>query len=320
MHFKSHFDGRLILNCGGGLGNQLFEYAAGLYFAAQLNRQLEVVQPLPQHAQWNGYSRPFQLSQFAIRSKIRGTEFLDRLFFSSNPRLRPLRFLLGQPLQAELIEEPAIYRFHTNLSDKANKKNIYMSGSWQAANYALVVEPALREEYQFKSPPQGRNQTYLNQIDQLKCPISIHLRIGDYALIHHSVGSGTAPVSMILRESYYAKAINLVTEFFPEHTLVVFSDDQQAARDILPKNKEYLFIEGNDAMSAHEDLRLMSHCRHHIIANSSFSWWGAWLNPDRNKKVFAPQYWANTRNSYFPDLYPAGWTIIDNSNPLENIN
>jgi hypothetical protein len=314
MHLKSQFVGRLILNCGGGLGNQMFEYAAGLYFAAQLNRQLEVVQPLPQHAQWNGYSRPFQLSQFAIRSKIRGTEFLDRLFFSSNPRLRPFQLLLGQSLQAVLIEEPAVYRFHVDLSDKANQRDIYMNGSWQAADYVVAMESTLREEYQFKSPPQGKSQIYLNQIQQMKCPISIHLRIGDYALINHSTGSGTARVSMILKDSYYTKAINLVTDLFPEHTLVVFSDDQQAAKEILPKNKEYLFIEGNDAMSAHEDLRLMSCCRHHIIANSSFSWWGAWLNPDRNKKVFVPQYWANTRNSYFPDLYPAGWTIVDNSN------
>lgn len=315
MHFKSHFDGRLFLNCGGGLGNQMFVYAAGLYFAAQLNRKLELVQPLPQHAQWNGYSRPFQLSQFAIRSKIRETEFLDRLFFSTNLRSRPFQLFLSQLFQAELIEEPAIYRFHADLTSKVNKKNIYMNGSWQAADYVAAVESTLREEYQFKSPPQGRNQVYQDQIDRMRCPISIHLRIGDYALINHSVGSGTTRVSMILGENYYIKAINLVAALFPEHTLIVFSDDQQAARNILPKNKEYLFIEGNDATSAHEDLRLMSRCRHHIIANSSFSWWGAWLSQYPEKKVFAPQYWANTRHSYFPDLYPVGWTIIDNSNP-----
>jgi hypothetical protein len=122
-------------------------------------------------------------------------------------------------------------------------------------------------------------------------------------------------VGMVLKENYYTKAINLVTELFPEHTLIVFSDDQQVARDMLPKKRDYLFIEGNDAMNAYNDLHLMSQCRHHIIANSSFSWWGAWLNPNPDKKVFAPQYWANTGHSYFPDLYPDGWTIIDNVNP-----
>jgi hypothetical protein len=307
-------DGKLIVNCGGGLGNQMFEYAAGVYFAAQLNRQLEVVQPLLQHAQWNGYARPFQLNQFAIRSKIRRTEALDRLFFSTDPRVRLLQLPVGRFLKSELIEEPAIYRFHAGLSDKATKKNIYMNGSWQAADYVDAVESTLREEYQFKCPPQEKAQTYLDQIQQLKCPISIHLRVGDYALINHSVGNGSARVSMILKESYYAKAIKLVSELFPEHTLVVFSDDIEAARNILPNNKQHLFIDGHDAMSAYEDLRLMSHCKHHIIANSSFSWWGAWLNPNRDKKIFAPQYWANTRHSYFPDLYPAGWTIIDNLN------
>jgi Glycosyl transferase family 11 len=307
--------GKLILNCSGGLGNQMFEYAAGLYFAAQLNKQLEVVQPLPQHAQWNGFSRPFQLSQFAIRSKIRGTTFLDRLFFSTNPQLRSFQLLLGKLVQAELVEEPAIYRFHADLTHKVNQKTIYLNGFWQSAAYVTAVEATLRKEYRFTSPAKGKNEDYLDQICRLKCPISIHLRIGDYALINHHVSSSAMRVSMVLKKNYYAKAISFITELFPEHTLVVFSDDQQVAKGILPKKKEYLFIEGNDAMNAYNDLRLMSHCRHHIIANSSFSWWGAWLNPNPDKKVFAPQYWANTRHSYFPDLYPDGWTIIDNVSP-----
>ena len=293
----------------------MFEYAAGLYFATQLNKQLEVVQPLPQHAQWGGFSRPFQLSQFAVRANIRNTKFLDRVFFSGNVRVRPLQLAIKQLLQVEVFEEPASYKFHSDLSKLLYRPKIYMNGFWQAADYAFAVESILREEYRFKFPPRGRNQAYLDHISQLKCPISIHLRIGDYGLINHSEGSSKKNVSMVLRESYYTKAIGLVAELFPEHTLVVFSDDQRAARNILPRGKDYLFIEGNDAMNAHEDLRLMSHCRHHIIANSTFSWWGAWLNPDLEKKVFAPQYWANTRCSYFPDLYPVGWTIIDNSNP-----
>lgn len=313
MYFRFHANEKLILNCSGGLGNQMFEYAAGLYFAAQLNRQLEVVRPLPQHAQWGGFSRPFQLSQFAIRSKIRSTKLSDRLFFSTNVRVRPFQSLLRQVLQAEVFEEPVSYKFHSELPKLLHRQKVYMNGFWQAADYAFAMESLLREEYRFKSPPRGRNQVYLDHINKLKCPISIHLRIGDYALINHPEGSSTGRVSMVLQENYYTKAIDRVAELFPEHTLVVFSDDQRAAKNILPKGRDYLFIEGNDAINAHEDLRLMSHCSHHVIANSTFSWWGAWLNPDPEKKVFAPRYWANTRHSHFPDLYPVGWRIIDNS-------
>jgi hypothetical protein len=315
VHFMPQSDGKLILNCSGGLGNQMFEYAAGLYFAAKLNRQLEVVQPLLEHSQWNGFARPFHLSQFAIQSKIRGTTFLDRVFFSTNSQLRPLQLLLRKLVQVELIEEPAIYHFHADLAPKTNRKNIYINGFWQSAAYVAAVEATLRKEYRFTSPAEGKNKDYLDLIRGLKCPISIHLRIGDYALINHPVDFGAMRVGMVLKENYYTKAINLVTELFPEHTLIVFSDDQQVARDMLPKKRDYLFIEGNDAMNAYNDLHLMSQCRHHIIANSSFSWWGAWLNPNPDKKVFAPQYWANTGHSYFPDLYPDGWTIIDNVNP-----
>jgi hypothetical protein len=73
-----------------------------------------------------------------------------------------------------------------------------------------------------------------------------------------------------------------------------------------------LWIDGNDTDYAYEDLWLMSCCKHHIIANSSFSWWGAWLNPSPDKIVITPKYWFNTHHSYFPDLYPSGWTLISN--------
>jgi hypothetical protein len=70
-----------------------------------------------------------------------------------------------------------------------------------------------------------------------------------------------------------------------------------------------VFVDHNKDETAHEDMRLMSACRHHIIANSSFSWWGAWLNSNAGKMVFAPKFWHLTADSYFPGLFPSGWTI-----------
>lgn len=304
--------GKLILYCGGGLGNQLFEYAAGLYFQKKFGRTLEVVKPIDRHANWNGYPRPFQLSEFRVAAKIRSAGLVDRIFFSSNPRVKELQGLIGSVLGVHRLEEPAAHRFHSELEDGPRNRTTFLVGNWQAARYVEAVETELRVELAFAAPPQARNEEYAAKIRSLYCPVSIHLRLGDYALIRHSTGGGREPVSMVLSAAYYERAIEALTAQFQQYTLVVFSDEQAHARQLLEGRRECLFVEGNDAATGFEDLRLMSLCKHHIIANSSFSWWGAWLNPDPAKRIFAPKYWGNTLNSCFPDLYPAGWTIIDN--------
>ncbi len=304
--------GRLVLNCGGGLGNQMFEYAAGLFFARKFGRTLEVVRPLPQHRHWNGYARPFQLTEFELRSQVRETTLQERLFFSGNPRLTSLHGVAGSLLSAELINEPAIYEFHPEVQDTPNKRVTFLKGNWQAAGYVQGVEGALRQEFVLKKAPAGKNLDYAQQIAQLGCPVSLHLRIGDYALISHPTGSGSERVSMILRAAYYERAIAAMEELYPRHTLVVFSDDVANAKTFLAGRENCLFVEGNGPETAYEDMRLMSLCRHHIIANSSFSWWGAWLNAAPEKRVFAPKYWGNTPSTYFPDLYPADWVAVEN--------
>jgi hypothetical protein len=291
----------------------MFEYAAGLFFQQKLGRTLEVAKPILRHAQSNGYPRPFQLSEFRIRAGVREAGLIDRFFFSTNPRVKALHTVVGRVLGAQLLDEPAAYWFHPEVEDHPSRRVAFLTGYWQAAGYVRAVEPTLREEFVLRAPPQARNLQHAELIQGLKCPVSLHLRIGDYALISHQTGAGAERVSNVLKPSYYEKAIAAVGELFPEHTLVVFSDEMARARELLTGKRRCLFVEGNDALNAHEDLRLMSLCKHHIIANSSFSWWGAWLNPDPGKRVFAPRYWGNILSSYFPDLYPDGWTIVDNS-------
>jgi hypothetical protein len=104
-------------------------------------------------------------------------------------------------------------------------------------------------------------------------PVSVHLRRGDYATVF-------GPES-ILSMSYYERAIQQMIDRLDQCTFFVFSDDASFARQWVRSNPRFVVVDHNDAKSAHEDIRLMSLCRHHIIANSSFSWWGAWLNPRR---------------------------------------
>ena len=303
---------RLIVYGDSGLGNQMFKYAAGLYFAEILQRTLEVVRPLPHQQQWRGYSRPFQLHKFCISAKVRDSRLVDRLLFSGDSRIRRCHGKLERLLNVELFEESAAYHFHSRFDHDRSTTNTYMNGYWQAANYVQAVEPALRKQFRLRDPLNQRSREYVEKIMKLALPVSVHIRVGDYSLITHTSGTGQR-VSNVLPVRYYERAFAAVTQMLPDATFVVFSDDPEKARTLLPNLDRSLFVEGNGPEAAHEDLFLMCLCKHHVIANSSFSWWGAWLNADREKLVFAPRYWGNTADSHFPDLYPAGWIIIDNS-------
>jgi hypothetical protein len=302
---------RLILSCKGGLGNQIFQYAGGLYFAKRASIPLEIVPPpAPAKNQWGRFPRPFQLNAFSLDAQVRTATLTDRIFLSPRPQLSFLRHKLGSISRTQRIEEPAAHRFFPELLDKVKARTVYLTGHWQAAAYAEAVEDQLRRSLKLRNAPQQRNLEYAEAIRALACPVSLHLRVGDYAV--HFNTQGSAKVSWVLRRSYYRDAIARIRSLLPEATFVVFTDDPAAAREILSGEPVSLWVEGNDTDYAFEDLWLMSCCRHHIIANSSFSWWGAWLNPSKDKIVMAPKYWFNGHNSYFPELCPAGWTLIDN--------
>ena len=305
---------RLIVKFYGGLGNQIFQYAAGLYFAKRTSIPLEIVQP-PERPKdkWGKFPpRPFQMDAFSIEGRFRPATKVDRLFFSIKPRLRFLRGEIEGISGMQTIEEPALYRFFPDLIDDAHARTVYLIGYFQAAEYAEAVADQLRSSLKLRSAPQQRNLDYSDAIGALACPVSLHIRAGDYAWVSWTNTNGSAKVSWVLQRSYYRAAIEQMRSLVPEATFVVFSDDQAVAREILSDVPASLWVEGNDTGNAYEDLWLMSCCKHHIIANSSFSWWGAWLNPSQDKVVFAPKYWYNTHHSYFPDLYPSSWILIDN--------
>ncbi len=302
--------GRITLQCTGGLGNQMFAYAAGCYFAARLGCALEVVRPLLRHQSANGFGRPFHLDRFCISAPVRDTKFTDRIFFSANPKLAIAQNCLGPLLGAERIAEAAHYHFDPPSAVFAGKRHhCYLTGYWQAAAYVEEVREQLRREFRLRAPLAGRAQTYAGQIARLACPVAVHIRIGDYAMVNHRQADGSQ-VSQILRPGYYERVCEQLRREMPGATLVVFSDEPAKARERLRAADEILLIESGNA--DYEDLSLMSLCHHQVIANSSFSWWAAWLNQRPGRQVFAPRYWGNMVSTFFPDLFPDGWRIVDN--------
>ncbi|MGA3079774.1 MAG: alpha-1,2-fucosyltransferase [Terracidiphilus sp.] len=186
-------------------------------------------------------------------------------------------------------------------------RNIYLDGNFQARQYAEDAEQHLRTELRLREPPTGKNLETLEDIRAVETSVSLHVRRGDYGFW----GGGPRVLSL----DYYAQAMRALLERVRKPTFFVFSDDIPFTREHLPKSIEgarMVFVDNNDEANPHEDLRLMSACRHHIIANSTFSWWGAWLNPDPAKLVCAPMGWGLANpEEWNSDLIPPGWLLID---------
>lgn len=289
-----------------GLGNQLFQYAAGVYFANHYEGQLLVIrEPVEGTLSHGLYSRPFLLSKFDISSPVRDKNRFDGQMLAATPRFPALRNTIktmgGIAVCHETIEQR--YHFVEDLRLRASVRTLYLAGYWQAYQYADAVAPQLRKQLRLQEPATGRNEALLRQIHAAPISVSLHMRRGDYTL--------AAEGNIALPLDYYGRAIHLIRQKLADPLFFIFSDDMNFARKHLPEGIRQVFVEGNDDFSSQEDLRLMAACQHHIIANSSFSWWGAWLNPREEKVVIAPRHWLLTRESVFPDLLPPTWHVLD---------
>lgn len=288
-----------------GLGNQLFQYAAGLYFADRYHGQLSLIPEPVEGTVSYGYPRPFLLSKFAISAPVRRKTWFDEQMLTPTPRYPHIRSglqrLCGVAVRNESVEQR--FRFLEDLQLPSGTQVLYLAGYWQVYRFAEAIETRLREELCLREAPPAHNQRVLDQIRAAPVSVSLHLRRGDYTLAAHG--------NIALPLSYYYRAVEMMRQRFDKPAFFIFSDDLEFARKSLPAVPHQVFVEGNDSFSAQEDLRLMSACQHHIIANSSFSWWGAWLNPNPEKVVIAPRHWDLSPTGVYPDLLPPTWHALD---------
>ena len=176
----------------------------------------------------------------------------------------------------------------------------YLMGNWQSERYFAQVADTIRADFSFKALPSGRNAELADLIGKTTA-VSLHVRRGDIASNPASLA-----VHGLCSLDYYRRAIEYVATRVAKPEFVIFSDDMAWVLENLHVDYPCHYVDHNKGLESYNDMRLMSLCHHHIIANSSFSWWGAWLNPDRDKIVVAPQCWfaANYDSS---DIVPASW-------------
>jgi hypothetical protein len=281
-----------------GLGNQMFQYAMARALSHRLGRPLMIDDSLLQETRSIGL-RAFELSASSLNwSRIARASWL-----LACPSRRGYLCILGAPIRSfqgiKLITERAKHEVDPVISTIPRNQTVCLSGYWQCPKYFIDFEALIRREFAFR---QVRNNPITGQSRSSGAgvPVSLHIRRGDYLTV-----SG-APV---LSKQYYDRAVEVVASHVANPEFFIFSDDIPWARENIQLSFKTTYVEG---YSSHQDLQFMASCRHHIIANSTFSWWAAWLNPFREKLVIAPKYWMCRFDTNFPELFPPEWIAVDN--------
>ena len=294
----------LVTNLRGGLGNQMFQYACGRALAADGGLSLRIAADMLELA---ATSRAVELQRafyLEVPSASRAELALSLGVVRSHPYVR---LLLEKPglnwlRGPRFILETGVGKSSSLLSVARN--GAYLHGYWQSERYFAHQSDLIRTEYRFREPLLGRNAEVKKRI----CAgpsASLHVRRGDYLL-----NPKTRAFHGACSREYYIAAITSLSREVPDLRWFAFSDEPQwVAEALQPVCPGLEIIDHNSGNDSIHDMHLMSLCDHHVIANSSFSWWGAWLNPSQAKKVIAPRQWF-AGNKPSGDLVPEAWLKI----------
>ena len=302
----------IIVRMLGGLGNQMFQYALG--------RHLSIIYKRPLKLDLGFYSsaaakkrwapRSFCLDHFSIQAQIakdRDIEPFEK-FLKLNLLSKILRHAsgLGKYYKRSFIFEPPknYFTFDPLLLTWPLKPVVYLDGFWQTEKYFSGIEEIIRNDFNFKDAPDAINQKMIEEISSVDS-VCLHVRHGDNA-------TKVAAKHGVLPMQYYREAVSGLIKIVKNPQFYIFSDDPKWAQENLQLNFPVFFVNHNGDEKNYEDLRLMSHCKHHIIGNSTFSWWAAWLGKKPGQQVYAPKRYHMRDNIPTTDLYPQTWKLINN--------
>lgn len=289
----------------GGLGNQLFQYSAarslalrnGVSIILDLN-WFEIVNGMP-----NTTPRRFALKPFGLDVELQnvGLPWHKKEWFISRIKRR-LIYLLRKSQSGIPIYSEKNSRFDFELLNKPCP--LWLDGYWQSYKYFDSISDVIRSDLGKINFISKDNQKIYNQIVSSQS-ICLHVRRGDYV-----TNLSANKTHGLCTPEYYQAALKIVCEDFTDPFVFIFSDDPEWVRKNLRIPFSSLVVDINSSDNAHQDLWLMSSCKRFVIANSSLSWWGAWLGQSPQKKVIAPKDWFLTKKIDSEDLFPPDWIRV----------
>jgi hypothetical protein len=294
----------IVVELVGGLGNQMFQYAAARTLADRLGTDLGL--DLRPFSVPNG--RPYRLGRFNIRATVvderelfgtHGVRSLRRRLTTG--ALDRLRLLVRRPRPRFASATRVVHQgpAYSQVLERAADHS-WLSGYWQSELYFSRSVDAVRADLTLRalSP---RSAAMATRLASMPYPVAVHVRRGDYAHV-----ASTRAYHGLCSESYYQSAIAHVRRRVPHADFIFFSDEPDWVADHLGSDAALVVTDNDDRPE--EDLYLMTCCRSHVIANSSFSWWGAWLA--RSDEVVAPSAWYQAPGLDGRDIVPPRWTRL----------
>lgn len=272
----------------------MFQYALGRYLALKHQTQLK----LDVSYFSTQKKRSYELSVFNIKESFATPEEIKTLS-GRNPSYKETLFSLLFNRPKTYIRKRGIkfYPHILNLPD-----NVYLDGYWQSEKYFIDAADIIRKDFIIKTPQIEKNSEFTQAITSTDS-VNIHFRRGDYI-----ADSKTQQYHGICSFEYYDRCLEILKQKIKRPYLFIFSDDMDWVRKNFIPHFPAVYIDPNTDR-AFEDLQLMSQCKHHIIANSSFSWWGAWLSSYKEKIVFAPKQWCKNKKK-IEDIIPSDWIKV----------
>lgn len=285
----------------GGLGNQMFQYATGRALALRLDVPL-----LLDTTGFASYAlRRFELGELRIQAEVASQAQLRQFGIGATAPGRLGRALQRLRLKASPhVLREASFSFDSRILDA--RAPVYLDGYWQSERYFSDIGTRLREEFRPQGAADPANSDMLRRIAEAgSSAVSLHIRRGDYVS-----DARTAQYHGVCSLDYYRAAVRHVAQRVENPVFFVFSDDHAWVQEHFDVGHPLVLVQCNDADRGWWDMNLMRSCRHHIIANSSFSWWGAWLNPSADKIVVAPERWFASGGHDTRDLIPDSWVRL----------
>ena len=273
-----------LIKMTGGLGNQMFIYAFFLQMRHRFPKVRIDLSDMMHYKAHNGYElhRVFDLPKEELCWPKWKKKSLEFLFF---------KVIVERKQNLDTLEA---------FQKQYSWPLVYFKGFYQSERFFKEIEDEVRAAFQFDLGKASKNSRKLAE-RILKDPhsVSFHVRRGDYMSPKFYKRFGS-----VCQLPYYEKAVEKILSIDPEAHFYVFSDDIKWVQEQLHL-PQYTIIDGNTGNNSWQDMMLMSFCRHHVIANSTFSWWGAWLDHRPNKIVIAPDRWLGDRE--MPGIIPPGW-------------
>lgn len=281
----------LIVKVEGGLGNQIFQYA--FYEFLKLNNE-EVyvdISDFSYHRHHYGYEIEKVFDCEIEKAEIKQTHALT--IEHNNIVVKVLEKLL----KVRISKKSEFYEFNriSLIGAVPIKNDTYFSGYWQNVYYIEAIEKVLRDKLKFREPLQGKNLECYERFKGLNT-VSVHVRRKDY-LQNANLGG-------ICTKSYYDEAISYMKEKLENLVFIFFSDDIEWCKREFGESTVNYYVDWNTGEDSFKDMQLMSYCNNNIIANSTFSWWGAWLNSNNDKIVIMPKQWTKFSDS---TVMSPGW-------------